>query len=122
MKREELQNLVVRAAQEEVMNENLPTIVALDTDLRSCGLDSLNVVDIAREVEDEMRDLGHNIIFDYSESYNTPNDFVDEAMRQIVDEAIRQMNFESHDEGYHPTLNHSGSVAAIGCIANQKLE
>ena len=97
MKRKELENIVVRAAQEEVMNENLPTIVALDTDLRSCGLDSLNVVDIAREVEDEMRDLGHNIIFDYSESYNTPNDFVDEAMRQIVDEAIRQMNFESHD-------------------------
>ena len=89
MKREELQNLVVRVAQEEVMNENLPTIVELDTDLRSCGLDSLNVVDIAREVEDEMRDLGHNIIFDYSESYNTPNDFVDEAIRQI--------NLESDD-------------------------
>lgn len=83
MKREELENIVVRIAQEEVMNENLPTIVALDTDLRSCGLDSLNVVDIAREVEDELRDLGHNIIFDYSESYNTPNDFVDEAVRQI---------------------------------------
>ena len=89
MKREELENIVVRAAQEEVMNENLPTIVELDTDLRSCGLDSLNVVDIAREVEDELRDLGHNIIFDYSESYNTPNDFVDEAMRQI--------NLESND-------------------------
>ena len=97
MKREELQNLVVRVAQEEVMNENLPTIVELDTDLRTCGLDSLNVVDIAREVEDELKDLGHNVIFDYSESFNTPNDFVDEAMRQIVDEAIRQMNFESHD-------------------------
>ena len=83
MKREELENLVVRAAQEEVMHENLPTIVSLDTDLRSCGLDSLNVVDIAREVEDELRDLGHNIIFDYSESYDTPNDFVKEAMRQI---------------------------------------
>ena len=83
MKREELENLVVRFAQEEVMNENLPTIVELDTDLRSCGLDSLNIVDIAREVEDALRDLGHNIIFDYSESYNTPNDFVKEAMRQI---------------------------------------
>lgn len=89
MKREELENLVVRAAQEEVMNENLPTIVALDTDLRSCGLDSLNIVDIAREVEDELRDLGHSVIFDYSESYNTPNDFVDEAIRQI--------NLESND-------------------------
>lgn len=83
MKREELENIVVRVAQEEVMNENLLTIVALDTDLRSCGLDSLNVVDIAREIEDELRDLGHNIIFDYSESYNTPNDFVKEAIRQI---------------------------------------
>ena len=41
------------------------------------------IVDIAREIEDELRDLGHNIIFDYSESYNTPNDFVDEAIRQI---------------------------------------
>lgn len=89
MKREELENLVVRAAQEEVMNENLPIIVALDTDLRSCGLDSLNVVDIAREIEDELRDFGHNIIFDYSESYNTPNDFVKEAIRQI--------NLESND-------------------------
>lgn len=89
MKRKELENLIVRAAQEEVMNENLPTIVELDTDLRSCGLDSLNVVDIAREIEDELRDLGHNIIFDYSESYNTPNDFVKEAMRQI--------NLESND-------------------------
>ena len=89
MKREELENLVVRAAQEEVMNENLPTIVELATDLRSCGLDSLNVVDIAREIEDELRDLGHSVIFDYSESYNTPNDFVDEAMRQI--------NLESND-------------------------
>ena len=56
MKRKELENLVVRVAQEEVMHENLPTIVSLDTDLRSCGLDSLNVVDIAREVEDELRD------------------------------------------------------------------
>ena len=83
MKREELENIVVRVAQEEVMNENLLTIVALDTDLRSCGLDSLNVVDRAREIEDELRDLGHNIIFDYSESYNTPNDFVKEAIRQI---------------------------------------
>ena len=89
MKREELQNLVVRVAQEEVMNENLPTIVELDTDLRTCGLDSLNVVDIAREIEDELRDLGHSVIFDYSESYNTPNDFVDEAIRQI--------NLESND-------------------------
>ena len=89
MKRKELENIVVRAAQEEVMNENLPTIVGLDTDLRTCGLDSLNIVDIAREIEDELRDLGHHIIFDYSESYNTPNDFVDEAMRQI--------NLESND-------------------------
>ena len=89
MKREELENIVVRAAQEEVMNENLPTIVELDTDLRTCGLDSLNIVDIAREVEDVLRDLGHNIIFDYSESYNTPNAFVDEAIRQI--------NLESND-------------------------
>lgn len=89
MKREELENIVVRAAQEEVMNENLPTIVELDTDLRSFGLDSLNVVDIAREVEDELRDLGHSVIFDYSESYNTPNDFVKEAIRQI--------NLESND-------------------------
>ena len=89
MKREELENLVVRVAQEEVMNENLPTIVELATDLRSCGLDSLNVVDIAREVEDELRDLGHSVIFDYSESYNTPNDFVKEAIRQI--------NLESND-------------------------
>ena len=97
MKRKELENLVVRVAQEEVMHENLPTIVELDTDLRTCGLDSLNVVDIAREVEDELRDLGHSVIFDHSESYDTPNDFVDEAMRQIVDEAIRQMNFEPHD-------------------------
>ena len=89
MKRKELENLIVRVAQEEVMHENLPTIVSLDTDLRSCGLDSLNIVDIAREVEDELRDLGHNIIFDYSESYNTPNDFVKEAIRQI--------NLESND-------------------------
>ena len=89
MKREELENLVVRAAQEEVMHENLPTIVELDTDLRSCGLDSLNIVDIAREIEDDLRDLDNSVIFDYSESYNTPNDFVDEAIRQI--------NLESDD-------------------------
>ena len=89
MKREELENLVVRAAQEEVMHENLPTIVELDTDLRSCGLDSLNIVDIAREIEDDLRDLDNSVIFDYSESYNTPNDFVDEAIRQI--------NLESND-------------------------
>ena len=89
MKRKELENIVVRAAQEEVMHENLPTIVELDTDLRSCGLDSLNIVDIAREIEDDLRDLDNSVIFDYSESYNTPNDFVDEAIRQI--------NLESDD-------------------------
>ena len=83
MNKKDIEDIVLKATQSEVAQENIATEVGLGTDLRACGLDSLNIVDIAVEVESDLGSLGHDVVFDYSESYVVPQDFVEAAYRQI---------------------------------------
>lgn len=83
--KEEIREIVIESAREEISVDWFNPETDINTDLRSLGVDSLEIVETAVSIEERMRERGYDIIVE-EPIVKSLSDIVKMIEKQIVDE------------------------------------